>query len=427
MTAYPESERTKLDLKTLQSEMVAIKQKWGKEIKLSKAEKGAPGFPFPISVTRAVPKPEQAHMWDVETLSIKLVVKSESGEIGAECMEKQFPKKVLKAIKKHILELWQAKRAASENGNSSCMEAVFNDIEGSYVKLLRLVPKAVDSYEGVDDEGGTIRRFNIPPAETGTLALGLATARKATMASAGFLRCSPSRVAVAVESLLTNDEPGKGFRQGELLDAKKRCLFFAAPLPWNSSWGRSDCKQEWDFGRPDPPRTQAKCDYEMHSDSGGSTTDNGSDDSASVDDTSLPRIGSPPHPFTCRNPEAPETKYKFCIEKGIESAEEEEITEEEQLERIRRAAELLEIQAEKEMAEAEEREREAARKKEMAMNGILDAPQHVQKSKKQLAAENPTRKEKAGIRQRDTAAKCNKPDPEKSKEADKKRRANKGS
>ncbi len=50
----------------------------------------------------------------------------------------------------------------------------------------------------------------------------------------------------------------------------------------------------------------------------------------------------------------------------------------------------------------------------------------VQLSKKARAELNPTRKEKAGIRIAKTGAKTHKPDPEKSKEADAKRRNNKG-
>ena len=265
---------TALDLKSLQDEIMAIKSKWGKEIKLGKAEKGAPGAPFPISVQRTVPKPESAEEWDVEELSVKLVVKNLEGDFSCECMNKEFPKKVLKAIKTWVGECWEEKRKAS-NDNAACLDAVFVDIEKNYVKILRLVPKAIDTYEGCDSTGGTMRRYNIPPAET-----------------------------------------------------------------------------------------------------------------------------------------------------GIEEAEGEEITEEEQAERLRVAAALLQKQVEKEEAEAAEREREAEKKKQMALDGCGEF-KPVQLSKKAMAELNPTRKEKAGHRWRDTAPKASKPDPEKSKEANAKRKANK--
>ena len=233
------------------------------------------GAPFPISVQRTVPKPESADDWDVESLSVKLVVKNLEGDFGAECMNKEFPKKVLKAIKIWVGECWEEKRKSSDD-NAACLEAVFADIEKNYVKILRLVPKAIDFYEGCDNEGGTIRRYNIPPADTGI--------------------------------------------------------------------------------------EEVECT----------------------------------------------------------------ITEEEQAERLRIAAELLQKQVDREEAEAAERDRENAKKKQMALDGYAEH-KPVQLSKKAMAELNPTRKEKAGHRWRDTAARNSKPDPEKSKEADAKRKANKGS
>jgi len=47
-------------MQQLQLELKACKEKWGKEVELSKAEKGDPAYPFPVAVTRYTPQPEAA-------------------------------------------------------------------------------------------------------------------------------------------------------------------------------------------------------------------------------------------------------------------------------------------------------------------------------------------------------------------------------
>lgn len=57
--------------KALQVEVMAVKQKWGDEIKLSKAKDG-PLAPLPISIQRTIELPADASAYDVVELKVKL-------------------------------------------------------------------------------------------------------------------------------------------------------------------------------------------------------------------------------------------------------------------------------------------------------------------------------------------------------------------
>jgi len=176
-TGYPQRDETKkmpsstLDLKKLQEEFKNAKTKYTTDVKLGKnTDKESKTFPFPIFIKRTVSQPEKCQMWDVDAITIKLIVNNAEGELACECCD-PFPRKTKKAIQKDVLKKWTSLRENAENGEG-CVEEVMCYVEEKFVELLRLVPDCVDAYMGCDEMGGTVRRVQLVETETGIEADG---------------------------------------------------------------------------------------------------------------------------------------------------------------------------------------------------------------------------------------------------------------
>lgn len=146
------------DLEGLQNEIRAVKQRWGAEVKLSKAAKEDKGFPFPIGVLRKIPTPQPFNFWDVETLPIKLVIDSLEAA-SVEVTKDAFPSPLPKKISARVNEEW-SKRLA-KGANTWELEKMFAWMEDNWATLLSLCPELVDTYEGCNDEGATCRRYTL--------------------------------------------------------------------------------------------------------------------------------------------------------------------------------------------------------------------------------------------------------------------------
>lgn len=145
----------------LQAELKAAKSRWGPEIELSKAEKGSPGYPFPVSLTRYVPKPEAAACWDVEELPLRLCFHTaERGEcpVSAE-VAPLFPTELITEIEKAVEKEWKRKLNKKADDGRWFVEYILEWVEGKYGDLLRLVPSQVESYIGCDEMGASMRRY----------------------------------------------------------------------------------------------------------------------------------------------------------------------------------------------------------------------------------------------------------------------------
>lgn len=149
-------------MEQLQAELKGVKAKWGKEIELAKAEKGAPGFPFPVSVTRYTPQPPSASMWDVEELPVRLVIHSVERGSPADIdvtveVDPTLPSHLPDEIESRIEAEWR--KALNKDPNSWAVDSTLEWVENKFGELLRAVPSLVDNYEGCDDEGATCRRY----------------------------------------------------------------------------------------------------------------------------------------------------------------------------------------------------------------------------------------------------------------------------
>ena len=160
----------------LKQEIAKVVTSYGKElVKVNTAKKGEKSFPWPISVTRIVERPNEYDMWDVDELHLKLgvdLVKNEDGTAAmvprAELVNAHYnlPPQLVEIISAAVQQKWEsllAKRAAvpRRNAKSWALERVFDWADTQYGKFLRLVPDVVESYLGTSIRGDSQRRYLI--------------------------------------------------------------------------------------------------------------------------------------------------------------------------------------------------------------------------------------------------------------------------
>lgn len=155
-------------MEALQRELKGCKEKWGKEIELSKAEKGEPTYPFPVCVTRYTPQPESAQAWDCEEVPVRLVVLDADVTKRSVSVEVPpiFPGELSGLIEQAVESQWR-EMLAKEGDHVWQLDEIFEWIEAKFDYLLRLVPGYVDHYVGCDNAGASMRRYTLvgPAAE----------------------------------------------------------------------------------------------------------------------------------------------------------------------------------------------------------------------------------------------------------------------
>ena len=148
--------------KVLQAEVVAVKQKWGDEIKLSKTKDGLTA-PLPISLQRTIPAPEDAAAYDVSEYKVKLWLDSldVSGEplVRVEVDPADLVPSLARKMEERVGAQWRSELKARGLGKGWLLEKMFSWCESKFVELLNLDPKCLDMYMGEDLNGMTIRRF----------------------------------------------------------------------------------------------------------------------------------------------------------------------------------------------------------------------------------------------------------------------------
>jgi len=151
-------------MEALQAELTAVKQMWGKQIELSKAEKGSSGFPFPVCCTRYTPQPESASMWDCEELPIRLVISSSEVKDKAVSVEVPpiFPGELSGKIEQAVEMEWRKQLGKkADKGEIWKVKHILEWVEAKFGELLRLIPDYVDNYIGCDDLGASMRRYTL--------------------------------------------------------------------------------------------------------------------------------------------------------------------------------------------------------------------------------------------------------------------------
>ncbi|KAL3932442.1 MAG: hypothetical protein SGPRY_000699 [Prymnesium sp.] len=153
--------------KELQAELMAVKKRWGEAIKLTKAKPDAPNAPLPVGVLRIIERPSDAFAYDVEELKIRLWIDGLDAKtlpIRVEAIS-LVPQRLMDLISEHVLARWKAELQARGGSKGWLMEKVLGWCESAYLELITLEPSFLETYEGCDDNGMTIRRFAItePP------------------------------------------------------------------------------------------------------------------------------------------------------------------------------------------------------------------------------------------------------------------------
>eukprot|EP00927_Polykrikos_kofoidii_P056683 TRINITY_DN50768_c0_g1_i1.p1 TRINITY_DN50768_c0_g1~~TRINITY_DN50768_c0_g1_i1.p1 ORF type:complete len:296 (+),score=99.42 TRINITY_DN50768_c0_g1_i1:101-889(+) len=151
-------------MQELQAELKLVKERWTKEIELSKAEKGASTYPFPVTVTRYTPQPESANMWDFDELPVRLVIRD--ADVAALAVSVEIPPilpgELPKTIEKAVCDQWKKLLSKKKGKDEIWMIAnILSWVEEKFGDLLRLVPSYVDSYIGCDDMGASMRRYTL--------------------------------------------------------------------------------------------------------------------------------------------------------------------------------------------------------------------------------------------------------------------------
>lgn len=130
---------------------------------MSKAEKGSPGFPFPVCCTRYTAQPEHANMWDCEELPVRLVIRSADAAACPVEVEVPpfFPGELSQEIEKAVEAEWKKQLSKKKKAKTWMVEGILDWIEAKFGDLLRLVPAYVDHYVGCDDMGASMRRYTL--------------------------------------------------------------------------------------------------------------------------------------------------------------------------------------------------------------------------------------------------------------------------
>mmetsp|Transcript_18592 Transcript_18592/g.37874 ORF Transcript_18592/g.37874 Transcript_18592/m.37874 type:complete len:283 (+) Transcript_18592:3-851(+) len=148
--------------KALQAEVMAVKQKWGDEIKLSKAKDG-PRAPLPISIQRSIETPADAAAYDIVELKVKLWLDSldVSGEppVRVEVDPVSVTVALASKIAERVGAQWQSELQARGLGKGWLLEKMLSWCESKFVELINLEPACLDMYMGEDANGMTMRRF----------------------------------------------------------------------------------------------------------------------------------------------------------------------------------------------------------------------------------------------------------------------------
>jgi len=153
----------------LQKEIVGVKGRWAAQIKLTKTAEG-PHRPLPVSVARTyTDRPESASMFDVDEFSVRLwldqldTAPGEPLPVRAEVIG-ALPSLLLERMGAHLTERWRSQLSSAGAGAGAggwLFEPMLEWVEGAWSELLWLCPELVEQYDGVDDNGITIRRCAI--------------------------------------------------------------------------------------------------------------------------------------------------------------------------------------------------------------------------------------------------------------------------
>jgi hypothetical protein len=176
-----------MSFKELKPELMELQTIWGTQIQAAKAPKGTEGAPFPVKVLLEMEQPPSCSHWDVEWLKVLFVI--EGPELDAEDPEDlplrvefpqhDLPQDVRELMADMTLSQWQSAVAGSTEGPRWRLQETLSWVQAHYDKLLRVIPKCVDWYMGVDKNDVSQRRYTITPQVEVVIAPTLVLKKKA--------------------------------------------------------------------------------------------------------------------------------------------------------------------------------------------------------------------------------------------------------
>lgn len=153
-------------MESLQRELLAIKIRWGAEVKFAKA---AGANPWPIVVLKTIPRPLglEAERFDVTEFTVKLSIakpQSEANNVSVE-IPTTLPPDLLKRMSTLITKQWHV--ALSQPGRTGwLLEPLLAWCDSRFLQLIQLMPACLEAYDGVSASGITMRKFALVfPAE----------------------------------------------------------------------------------------------------------------------------------------------------------------------------------------------------------------------------------------------------------------------
>mmetsp|Transcript_48686 Transcript_48686/g.83116 ORF Transcript_48686/g.83116 Transcript_48686/m.83116 type:complete len:281 (-) Transcript_48686:76-918(-) len=155
-------------VKAFRTSAAAAKEKWSEEVKVTQAKKDAPGFPYPMAVSRAIPRPEAAKSWEVWELKIKLILQSKPVSPGdpadlkveVSTDDSSLPTRASEGMAAVVTKQWlkfqkraTAKADAGEKYVFCCSEA-FEWAASNFVEILSSQPIFVSRFIAEAATGG---------------------------------------------------------------------------------------------------------------------------------------------------------------------------------------------------------------------------------------------------------------------------------
>lgn len=146
-------------LKFLKMAAMGVKEKWPDYVKVTQPKKDTPGFPWPVSVTRAIQRPDKAKAWEVWELTIKLVVEGKGSpgsappvraEVSCDC---ELPPRLQERMQEMVAEHWRSDLEGRESNRQWFLEETLTWAEESYTDILSCMPVFVNRFIGVTDAG----------------------------------------------------------------------------------------------------------------------------------------------------------------------------------------------------------------------------------------------------------------------------------
>lgn len=150
-------------MKALRAEVDKIRAKWGDQITMVKG--GQKGNPWPVTVTRTIPRPANAADWDIHEIIVSMVVDHpdmSQALVHIDVPMDNLPPKLRAKIAEAVERKWKATlkdpRAA---GKGWLFGMILLDCEKKWLTLISLLPEYIDKYQDVHPDGSTYRRSTI--------------------------------------------------------------------------------------------------------------------------------------------------------------------------------------------------------------------------------------------------------------------------